>query len=229
MAVNACFCEGERRAFFFDDAASAADVGYVSRKYFFERKRKKKTSKYTHTHRQTHRPTCCCCCLWWCLDWIFWTRLTSKVDGFLLFCHSVVGVRETNCFFFFECGDGVAEGLGTFFVSIFRDPKMKCFSFCWRSLTKKNKRFFDDVNGCCCCCCCCISTEFRGRWMSVSSSEVGDRSLNHAVRQQKEAGRIQLHRTVCFLFFCFHLISFRFVSIFRFAGSTGFRMVFRCR
>ena len=46
--------------------------------------------------------------------------------------------------------------------------------------------------------------------MSVSSSEVGDRSLNHAVRQQKEAGRIQLHRTVCFLFFSSHFVSFRF-------------------
>ena len=78
------------------------------------------------------------------------------------------------------------------------------------AVVNKNKRFFDDVNGCCCCCCCCISTEFRGRWMSVSSSEVGDRSLNHAVRQQKEAGRIQLHRTVCFLFFSSHFVSFRF-------------------
>ena len=87
-----------------------------------EKEKKRRVSTHTHTDRHTDRLVVV---VVFGGVWIgfFWTRLTSKVDGFLLFCHSVVGVRETNCFFFFECGDSVAEGLGTFFVSIFRDPK----------------------------------------------------------------------------------------------------------
>ena len=112
---------------------------------------------------------------------------------------------------------------------------MKCFSFCWRSLTKKKQEilrwckrvlllllllYFDRIS-----------------WkVDVSVVVGGGRSIAESRGASAKGSRphsVAPYGLLPFFFISFRFVSFPFFVFFGFrlhiAGSTGFRMVFRCR